>query len=453
MRDYYGLSAEGFATLLTKAGITNPFKDKLNEYKSAMEKYLTNPNSVKDFVNYSGADVYYLSYINEYFCKGMNDIMAQLGFPTKYFFDKIPTTVGSISSHFLKSFISSSFETYKTEDGTHINLLSDFKSLSTEIGHILFYKSKRKKKTKKNIVSTFVSGASIRTIATDYATNSGLLNVLTSGGRAFNERYEEYRGEHVLDMDFKSCYGSCLNRFEYPLGLPFIYAVTSKQPKQKFGEFLETYESELVDNFYTITISRKLSFRQTFLYSRIINQKSLEKRITDIILENEGDCEVDGNDTSADMVILEKELVNTVITSDTLRILRELCSSQELNEFYRCDVETSLFYRKSDHTSDLNVFISRLKEELKNPLNTREYNTDRQCTSDRRPRIWTSLKLSNFIDPLLKLRNDYKQKEKHAKSLGDLKLQDDFKLKQILIKTIVNSVYGIVTSSFLKFRT
>jgi DNA polymerase family B len=447
LRDYYGLSVEGFATLLIKAGIKNPFKNSLDEHKSCMEKYLT-PLLIKNFVMYSSADVFYLSYINLYFCKGMNEIMDKLGFPSKYYFDKIPTTVGSISSHFLESFIRNSFETYKDDKGQVINLLPDFDKLNVQMGHSPFYK-KGKRKSKKNLVSTLINAASIRTIATNYSSNSGLLNVLTAGGRAFNERYHEYQAEHVLDIDFKSCYGSSLNMFDYPLGVPVIHAVSDdNETKLTLGEFLSKYEDELVENFYTITISGKLSFRQNFLYSKRINQKGLEKRINQVIFESEDDdFSIDKNDTAAEMVILEKQLINTVITSDTLNILRNICTNQELNEIFNCEVETALFYRKSDYVTDLKTFISLFQQELSFPENKRSYNEEGQCVFDKRPRIWTSLKLSSFINPLINLRNEYKKMEKQAKLNSDIQKSEEYQSKQILIKTIVNSVYGVVTSS------
>ena len=99
-------------------------------------------------------------------------------------------------------------------------------------------------------------------------------------------------------------------------------------------------------------------------------------------------------------------------SNDILNVLRKVCTTFEFNEILGCRVETALYYRKSDYASDLKDFVNRLQQELSFPGNKRSYNEDGQCVFDKRPRIWTSLKLSNFIDQLINLRNDYKTIEK-----------------------------------------
>jgi hypothetical protein len=50
---------------------------------------------------------------------------------------------------------------------------------------------------------------------------------------------------------------------------------------------------------------------------------------------NESDSLIPEN-VSGEFVILERELKNTIITSDLLNALRKTCSLQELNEILNC---------------------------------------------------------------------------------------------------------------------
>ena len=64
---------------------------------------------------------------------------------------------------------------------------------------------------------------------------------------------------------------------------------TASDKKITIKKFLKTHEYELVDNLYTITITGKLIFEQTLLYSKLISTEKLDRRISELLNGQEND--------------------------------------------------------------------------------------------------------------------------------------------------------------------
>jgi len=99
------------------------------------------------------------------------------------------------------------------------------------------------------------------------------------------------------------------------------------------------------------------------------------------------------------------ELVNTIITSDILKILKAICSNREYNKLLDCKIQTAAFYRKSDQRSK-DEFINILQNT--NPKLCYMYDTETQSVADKRPKIWTAIPLKGLVEPLLTLRKEKK---------------------------------------------
>ena len=142
----------------------------------------------------------------------------------------------------------------------------------------------------------------------------------------------------------------------------------------------------------------KLTFRQNLLYSKILTKKQIENSIK----EKES--------IHGDFVILEKELKNTILTTDLIKILKQTCSSLEYNEILNCEVQTAMYYPKSQYR-EMDEFLTDL--EKTDSKDTYKANKEKNSFEDTRPRIWTSIQLKGLNK---------------------------------LIKTISNTIYGVITS-------
>ena len=78
-----------------------------------------------------------------------------------------------------------------------------------------------------------------------------------------------------------------------------------KKKKLTLSEFLEIYETELMNNLYTIRIQGTLTFEQNLLYSKLINGKTLVEKINQIL---GGERKDDTLENSSNFLILKSEL-------------------------------------------------------------------------------------------------------------------------------------------------
>ena len=57
------------------------------------------------------------------------------------------------------------------------------------------------------------------------------------GGRCNSERYKETRVTNLVDIDITSCYGSSIAQLSYPVGTPFVYAVSVNEKGLTLKDF------------------------------------------------------------------------------------------------------------------------------------------------------------------------------------------------------------------------
>jgi hypothetical protein len=448
LKDLYGWVNTGLNDLFFVANIPNSSKndEDMNKMKSCMEKCFSDQSLTKKLILYSLGDVYFLAKVRSKIVEKMNGLLGKLEISTKYFFrkDEIPGTTGSLTEAFLKKFIDNKLDKQ--------NLLERFEKVNEKVGvPSMFHGFSKKKKEK---ISDLLSGCSIQSLASLYLHNSGLLNIVNSGGRAYNEKpffNAGYVGT-VADVDIAGCYGNALREFDIPLGIPKVHAFTEQQELPTLGEFLKTHETNFVENMYTIIISGELSFHQNLLYSKIVDYKQLGKKINQILNDDYSVDPEDVQDKSGKFVIFEKQLENTILTSDLLEGLKKICSSRELKEIMDCKVVTAVVYQKSEYIEDLKTFVEKMESSYEDNKVYYGYSEETNQNFDTRPRFWTKIKLSEFMNPLIEERSVLKKqmKEESKKEKPNLNTILECDANQRCIKLIINSVYGVLSSPFFE---
>nr|AYO28744.1 hypothetical protein [Neotessella volvocina]AYO28767.1 hypothetical protein [Neotessella volvocina] len=289
---------------------------------------------------------------------------------------------------------------------------------------------------KRKKYSNLINGCSVKSLLIRYASTTGVFNMLVTDGRCQNEQPDEFLKSNIGDVDFVSCYGTALES-------PTVLAYTSEQKKTTLGVFLEKYEHELIDGFYSILISGKLSFAQNLLYSKIVKNDLFHMRINKILnhYESSNTMDVENNDLMTDLVLLTHEIINGIITADVLKVLRKICSSQEWSDFKNMEVVSAVFYKKSDFESDLDTFFKKI--DMKNAKNAYRYNSKNQSIDDSRTRAWFSIPLKDFVGPLINERKNLKKLYKETLNSSYNSMQENYKL-------IINTLYGVLASPYFE---
>ena len=434
MKDLSGWNKTGLNNLLNQLNINHPVKNQNQLNKSFMEKSLEEETT--QFLLYAYYDVECLSKCLEKMKNFLNQILKECyEIPEKNHFqssNEIPSTSGSLIEKIFLKFLEKQFgEEYPK-----------FKELNQKIGMTTkeIIGQKKEKVKEKELISSFLNGAGINSLGRLFSNNSGLLNCLIQGGRCMNERNEFFQGEKIADVDMASCYGTAISNFDYPLGLPRVFARTKDSPICLLKEFLNKYQDELVENLYTITVSGDLDFIQTLIYSKIVNTELLQKKIHLLMIDEE---DIEKDDLNGDFLIMLKQIENGIFTSEMLKVLKNICSNIEMNQILNLNVETACYYQKSDF-----VEFEDFLNQIEGNLGKYYYDEKTLNNNDQRTRKWTKIPLKKFVDPLINQRNELKKLKKiYAKDSEDfLKVEAEDKM----LKLIVNGLYGILCSSFFQ---
>lgn len=486
IRDLSGLTNMGLKDFAESLGISMENKELLDDLKSTMDIALV--ERTKIFLEYALDDVLVLRSLFQNFLHLVNDILLKTLFlPEKFLFTEtnLPLTTGSLVAATFEKYIYYSAQKLsqglyydflnknpevvlperklgpnspfylalwslgflKKTHGKRDDYLAVYKDLYTsgEIESIL-EKSLHHGETlsKWAYSSPFdslpYSGASIETLAQGDTRTTSLLNCLVSGGRAYNELPSQYKVNHVLDVDLQSCYGTALASFEYPIGLPTIVAFGPNETKLTLREFLKQYEHELIPGLYKITVSGKLSFNQDVLFSKVTSVEKMKETIGNLSRKFESGMD-DVVHFANDFVLARKECLNATITHDLLDVLRKVSTNNELREILNLEVETALFWKKSDRCDSCKSWVVNV---LKNPGEL-VFDTTDQGVNDTRSRLWYSLSFKDFIGKLVERRNLIKKRSKettnHLEKARLLGLQN-------LLKLFINTLYGCLASPY-----
>jgi hypothetical protein len=471
LKDKFGWTAGSrkFTDLCGMLAIPDRFKGNCDKYKSCMEMYLSEGFDTTGFINYSINDVLQLVDVDSKMPEMLNKIYSKMNLGPGKLFSKenIPGSIGSIVScflerlannHFSKSSNQESFQAenkrwevekdYSTTIRNKRNNLQNkitrsTKTNPTDVPAVPKDKEKGKEKEKRrpkgDYISSLLSAGGVRSLFYLNRNNSAVLNSVVQGGRTYNEQYDKYKSENCFDIDFTGCYGKALSQFILPVGIPYVWGLTSGQAPMTVREYYAQNEHELVDNLYTITISGTLPFSQNLLYSKITDATKIATKMEEILSNSQFEIE---EDVSGEFVPFGNELKNTIITSDLKKAIDNICTHSEKKAFYDCYVESACVYKKSDEKSQ-GDFIKTLQEA--DPSECYKYDPEIQGVTDKRPRCWTGIPLKDLIEPLLKLRKELKNlvKQKVEPFLNGC--------LQNVVKLITNTTYGVLASTFFEF--
>lgn len=381
---------------------------------------------------------------------------------------KIPGTSGALVSDVFNFWLHSEYASVLTELLEHTNFINrkDFLKFSKEVlfplrgetattnKHVDGVWKKETVKSKLNKEEPLdcvpdtgyhpISSASICGIVVNNLGTSGVLNAIVYGGRCVNECAYRDIIKNVFDIDLSSCYGSALVEFIYPIGFPryLRYGAASKgdngsDNRQTLGQVLKKYESELLDNLFQIIVTGELNFEQDLIFSKEgITEESIIRDITRI---RKGDEVIEGDDghnsdvvqnlerehIRGTMVLHRKELVNSVITSDILRVAKKVCSPNEWESLMSVQVQTMAYYPKSE-MCDTPEQLIEMNKGVKEPS---------EC------RGWFPVYLKDFVGNFISTRKGYKALSKPG---------DYYDLLQSSVKLLVNTVYGCLASPYFQ---
>lgn len=476
-------SLKEFASSL---GISMESKGLLDNYKTQMDVALL--SHTKTFLDYGLDDVLVLKEIHKRFITFVNDVLSKtLNFPSKSLFtqETIPYTTGALVSETFERFIynnaqrdsqclyynyvkgvdkenipswtlgaNSAFYTgswsislLKQNHSKREEYLSVYQDLfsSGKLEDVLaktleYSENLRKWAYSSPFESLPYSGASIQTLSLGDLRTTSLLNCLVSGGRANNELPSEYKVDYVFDVDLQSCYGSALASLEYPIGLPTIIAFGPNETKMSLRDFLKELGQELIPGLYKITVSGKLTFEQDLLFSKVTSYEKMRETVANFNKKMESE-DVDVVHFANDFVLTRRECLNVILTSDILEVLENVCTSQEYSEILGLQVETAIFWKKSNRCKNTREWIRGV---LENPGEL-VYHEKTQSASDSRSRLWYSVPLKDFTGRLVEQRNSIKKESKLVEDLGEKRRLSG--LQQIL-KLFVNTLYGCLASPY-----
>lgn len=287
------------------------------------------------------------------------------------------------------------------------------------------------------------SNASVFNLLLDSAKTDTGIGSLVYGGRAINERPEQFLILNGAEIDIVSAYTTALLKQEYPIGSPTIVTNTHNQIPITLREFLEKNEYELIPGLYTIHVSGEFSFNQDLILSknvssedisRIASNFSQKKTLNSVGFES-NKTDNDQSHLPGDVILARCELQYAVITSELLELIKEIASSYELKEFMELKVNVAVFYRKSDRVNSREEWIERVSQDK----GTFYYSTDNQNPIDNRSRCWYSVPLEELIQPLLDQRKTYKALYKQE---TDLQQKAFYWGMQISLKQEINSIFG-----------
>lgn len=446
--DLCGWEKGGLSKSLNMVGYDSNYKQKVEE-KTQMEKYMLTQEKRKIFFQYACEDVISLEFLQKKMLEKINLLYEQTyGFPKSFLITQktLPQTMGSVGAQLLDKYIYfkmslDSQNQFSEQHFQFFDLLNQNMGTKKRIPPRKYNVEKRMSTNRYNTQEQqLLNAGSIQTLVRNYTENSGILNAQVHGGRACREDLNTDTHENIVDIDFVSCYSSGIKEFHYPIGLPTIEARTDQNEIMTLKRFLKENEDELVENLYTITISHQnLTFEQDLLYSKKTTQKELRKKINEKL---DADESLKNSTLDSEFILYKKVLKNTILTSDVIKALKQISTSQEWSEILNAQVETACFYRKSDYLP-----LEEWREHFKDPKNLGTYKFVKKAQSnvDTRSRKWTYIPLEEMIDPLLKERQVCKNKAKNAL---DPEEKEKYNNQQLFYKNIGNILYGVIASMY-----
>jgi hypothetical protein len=444
----------GLKDLAKSVGYEMQSKSDMDEYKSNMLEGLI--QETEKFLDYSLADAEDLHDIHDQFnyyvrVKVCKDILGV------EFIDEIPMTTGSLVGKVFQQWIHTLAENKNAFEFAirKLGLLNSdsktskhdrvkFNNVIDSITSVAELDAKPEVSLDMSSIdfqSIGYSQASVLSLARNSTTAA--FNSLVHGGRCNNEFPYAYSIDCAgADIDLKSCYGTSLKQFVYPIGLPTLWGFTENQKRFTLKQWLDKNEADLHPGLWQVVVSGELPFSQDLIYSKLVLLNQIHKAAFGGWEKDEKQCgsdEIRDQDLKhipGEFVLIREELENGIITSDLLQAIRRVSTARELNAWMKLEVVCAAGYRISDQVEDLDEWSAAVISD-RGLYETVKGNA--ALIKDERTRKWVGIPIGAFIEPLVNKRLEIKELAKTDKDLKSLDL---------MLKLFINILYGCLASIY-----
>ena len=255
-----------------------------------------------------------------------------------------------------------------------------------------------------------------------------------SGGRTINEQPNFFYFLLAVDLDILGAYGSMLEKLVIPFGKPHLYSLAANTvPTVTLKDFMLSNGNEILPHgLFKIVVSGKLPFKQDLIYSRLFpNQKHAN------LVSNYDHTDPDSYDSSSPLVMLQKEIINGVITKSILDLIDKVSTPQEKKAFYDLKVESAVYWKESERVATVKDLASVLMKDK----GVYEFSFKHETNLDTRSHAWVALPLQPSVSKLRSLRAKYKGiKTPQANAY------------QNTLKLFVNTMYGVICSRYFNLN-
>ena len=260
-------------------------------------------------------------------------------------------------------------------------------------------------KAKKKVLIDAMGLASADYLRTQLVKSHVYLVGKIHGGRCHNNApLTRVLEDAIADYDLAGAYSSIMQQLPFFIGKPWFYDSAKESNPVTLKEFLRCHESDFDKWHYTIYVSTNepLEYEQDFLVSWVnassskVKMKDDKGNITYVPIADykSGDCR-----------IYKREVVNTPITSDTVKWIRSLSKQARNDLLNKLIVKSAIGYKRKDKGKE-----------------------------------WQSINLGVLlINNLKDKRAQYKRLFKNGKD-------NKYNSMQELFKLIINTVYGVMCS-------
>ncbi len=412
----------GLKQVAASLGVEMEQKSLMDDYKSQMLIPYKDEKLLKDYVKYAKADASILFKIREVNQQRTKDLYNTLKLTTK---EKESLTTGSVVAGLFYDWLKQIID---EKDETITDTLSGYKYFT-------------KKNGKPYDLCDLLKKCGVSYFAQTNPEYSKQTNAIVQGGRAKNERPTVIRDDGVIaDADLSSCYATILENLVYPVGLPYTYYTheSSKRKPMTLGKFLEKHEKNLVPRLYTIIVSGKLNHHQTLVPSKVVDNFRINEKY------NPDEPKID-----AEFRLYTKEIINGVITSDILDVLRNVCNTREWASWMKLEVISAVWYPPHKEANFPALWSGLIKQETKetgNDVIVEQKADGKEVIKDNRSRYWVGIPIADFIKPFKDRRKELKKRRnEQLRGSSDWRLLD---AQQNSMKLVCNTLYGVLASPY-----
>lgn len=357
---------------------------------------------------------------------------------------KVKPTIGGLVANIFESWLANTVsKTVPFNKAARLLKIPSIEDLKNYPDWLTDYKDNRIKKWR----STPFSSARITTLGK--LPGNGCFSSLVIGARCVNEDPTRMIFDNLADIDLSSCYGSALEKFDFPVGICTTYSAVGNTEDINLGDFLKKYREELVPGLFQITCYTRpkveLSFDVDFLCSKIVTKAQIQSAVYNDFKSTDKEPDPDVDEESLKHIPGQtlwprRELYATVLTFSELEVIDKIASNQEKSELYsKLIVMGAAYYPRSKQCKTVKEWCIKVGN------NPGKVETVNGSPTDNRSRLWFKVPLSEYIGPLLRARKRIK-----ALMVSDPDHKDEHNANQNCIKLLINTLYGDLASCYFE---